>query len=454
MAELLALVDCNNFYASCERVFQPGLRGRPVVVLSNNDGCVIARSNEAKALGIAMGAPWHLHKELFAREGVVVRSSNYSLYGDMSARVMQILTAHAPEVEIYSIDEAFLDLRGFGARAEAHMREVRATVLAWTGIPVSVGIAPTKTLAKVANRLAKKRAAPGGVLVLADEASQTAALAELELTDLWGVAGRLAQRLVALGIASPLALRAADPKFVRQHCSVVMERMVLELRGRPCLGLETHTPDRQTIMASRSFGRPVAVRRELEEAVASYVSRAAEKMRRQGLVTAALTVFAHTNRFKPDDPQYSGTHTVHLPVATADTSRLLKAALHGVARLWREGFRYKKAGVICLDLRPADEAQPGLFHDVDRPERQALMASLDALNRRFGRGTVAFATAGTRQAWALRSERRSPRYTTRWGELLEVRDSPVRALRRIPLSGRDRPPAPAKPREMPALDVF
>ncbi|KNY13066.1 DNA polymerase V subunit UmuC [Shinella sp. SUS2] len=427
MADLLALVDCNNFYASCERVFQPRLRGRPVVVLSNNDGCVIARSNEAKALGIAMGAPWHLNKDLFQREGVIVRSSNYSLYGDMSARVMQILAEMTPQLEIYSIDEAFLDLAGFEGRAEAHMRQVRQTVLAWTGIPVSVGIAPTKTLAKVANRLAKKRAATGGVLVLADEASQTEALAQLELTDLWGVAGRLAQRLVALGIASPLALRAADPKFVRQHCSVVIERMVLELRGMPCLGLETVAANRQTIMASRSFGRPVEYRRELEEAVASYISRAAEKMRRQDLVTSAVTVFALSNRFKPDERQYSGTHTVHLPVATADTSRLLKAALHGVARIWQPGIRYKKAGVICLDLQPASKAQPGLFHAADGPERQALMSALDELNRRYGRGMVSFAAAGTSQAWSLRSERRSRRYTTRWAELLEVKDG-ARAL--------------------------
>lgn len=453
MADLLALVDCNNFYASCERVFQPALRGRPVVVLSNNDGCVIARSNEAKALGIAMGAPWHLNRDLFAREGVIVRSSNYSLYGDMSARVMRILADQAPEVEIYSIDEAFLDLAGFGDRAEEHMRAVRQLVLAWTGIPVSVGIAPTKTLAKVANRLAKKRAASGGVLVLADEACQTEALAQLELTDLWGVGGRLAQRLAALGIATPLALRAADAKFLRQHCSVVMERMVLELRGMPCLGLEIHTPDRQTIMASRSFGRPVEARRELEEAVATYISRAAEKMRRRNLVTSAVTVFTHSNRFKPEERQYSGTHTVHLPVATSDTSRLLKAALHGVARIWQPGIRYKKAGVICLDLQPAARAQPGLFHDVDSAERQALMAALDSLNFRYGRGAVGFATAGTRQAWSLRSDKRSPRFTTRWNELLEVRDGPCRSVCPIDARSHARPQDETKPREMPAQDL-
>lgn len=448
MVAPLALVDCNNFYASCERVFQPRLRQRPLVVLSNNDGCVIARSNEAKALGIAMGAPWHLNMDLFRREGVIVRSSNYSLYGDMSARVMRILADFTPQLEIYSIDEAFLSLAGFGERGEPHMRAMRQTVLQWTGIPVSVGIAPTKTLAKVANRLAKKTPACGGVLALTDEAAQSAALAELELGDLWGVAGRLAKRLEAIGVRTPLELRAADPKFLRQHCSVVMERMVLELRGIPCLDLENDAPKRQTIMASRSFGRPVESRHELEEAVATYVSRAAEKMRRQGLVTPALTVFAHTNHFKAEDRQYSGTHTVHLPVATADTSRLLKAALHGVARLWQDGYRYKKAGVICLDLCSAEEAQPGLFHAVDSPERQVLMASLDALNSRFGRGTIAFATAGVTRSWGLRSERRSPRYTTRWAELLEVRDGPVRTVARAGDVSRVRTGTEIKPREI------
>src|ERR1700761_9060220 len=257
MGAPIALVDCNNFYASCERVFQPSLRGRPVVVLSNNDGCVIARSNEAKALGVEMGAPWHLCRESFRKTGVVVRSSNYTLYGDMSARVMRVLSNFTPNLEIYSIDEAFLSFAGFEARCEAHARDLRCTVQQWTGIPVSVGIAPTKTLAKVANRFAKKNPDRGGVCLLLNEADQREALSRLELTDLWGIAGRLAQRLKAIGVTTPLALRDADPRFVRGHCSVVLERMVYELRGTPCVGLEQVTPDRKSIMASRSFGRPV-----------------------------------------------------------------------------------------------------------------------------------------------------------------------------------------------------
>src|SRR5437868_4466517 len=239
MPDPVALVDCNNFYVSCERVFQPELRGRPVVVLSNNDGCVIARSNEAKALGIAMGAPWHLHRDRFAAAGVIVRSSNYTLYGDMSSRVMNVLSRFTPDLEIYSIDEAFLRMGGFGAQLEAQARALRAVVLQWTGIPVSIGIAPTKTLAKVANRIAKKDAGSEGVLVLLEEAAQDAALARMELTDLWGVAGRLAARLAALGIATPLDLKHGDPRLIRERLGVVTMRLALELRGVSCLSSNT-----------------------------------------------------------------------------------------------------------------------------------------------------------------------------------------------------------------------
>lgn len=419
MPRLFGLVDCNNFYASCERVFQPALRGRPVVVLSNNDGCVIARSNEAKALGIAMGAPWHLNRERFEREGVVVRSSNYTLYGDMSARVMRVLGEAVPEMEIYSIDEAFLGLDGL-ATPDGHMRAVRAQVLQWTGIPVSVGIAPTKTLAKVANRMAKKAPESGGVLALIDEASQTRALAAMELTDLWGLAGRMAARLEALGIRSPLDLRDSDPAWIRSRTSVVMERMVRELQGQSCLGLEDATPDRQSIMASRSFGRPVETLPDMREAVASYMSRAAEKMRRQGLVTAALTVFVTTNRFREQDEQYYGNHTVHLPVATSDTSRLLRGALHALDCIWKPGLRYKKAGVVCLGLHRADTVQGTLFHRPDSLETRSLMATLDRVNQRYGRDTVGFAAAGVRKGWRLRCDQKSPAYTTSWSDLLTV----------------------------------
>lgn len=420
----LALVDCNNFYVSCERVFQPALRGKPVVVLSNNDGCVIARSNEAKALGIMSGDPWFMYRERMEKAGVIVRSSNYTLYGDMSGRVMRTLSGFTPSLEIYSIDEAFLDLSGFEDRLEVHARALRETVQQWTGIPVSVGIAPTKTLAKVANRLAKKDRSPtGGVRVLATEADVTAALNALDdLTDLWGVAERLAARLRAIGINTPLELRDADPRHVRKHCTVVLERMVHELRGTPCIALEEGTPENETIIASRSFGRPVTTRHDLEQAISVFVARAAEKMRRQGLACVSLMTCIETNEFRLQDPQHDAGQVVRLPVATADTGRLNGAAQAALARIWRPGFRYKKAGVVFLELVPAARVQAGLFDRPDDARSQARMRALDGLNRRYGRGTVAYGvpTGGESQDWRMRRDLLSPRYTTRWDELLVV----------------------------------
>ena len=416
----IALVDCNNFYVSCERVFQPELRGRPVVVLSNNDGCVIARSNEAKALGVAMGAPWHLHRERFEAAGVIVRSSNYTLYGDMSSRVMSVLSTFTPDLEIYSIDEAFLGMPGFGASLESYARALRAAVFQWTGIPVSVGIASTKTLDKVANHAAKKDQKHGGAVLLLDEAAQDDALSKIELTDLWGVAGRLAARLRAIGIDTPLELKQGDPRLIRERLGVVTARLALELRGVPCLGLEHDIPDRKSIMASRSFGRPVTALAELREAIASYTSRAAEKLRRQRLATASVLVFIETNRFKPEDAQHYAAGPVPLPVATSDTGKLISAALAGLSRIRREGYRYKKAGILLLDLHAAASVQEGLFDKADAPRRIALMRTVDRLNRRFGRDTVSFAAAGRGRPWALRREFLSSCYTTAWDELLKV----------------------------------
>ena len=416
----IALVDCNNFYASCERVFQPALRGRPIVVLSNNDGCVIARSNEAKALGIAMGDPWHLVKDRHARSGIIVRSSNYTLYGDMSARVMSVLSRFTPDLEVYSIDEAFLGTAGFEARLEGHARDLRATVLQWTGIPVSVGIAPTKTLAKLANRTAKKDPTSGGVCLLVTEAAQRDALGRMELTDLWGVADRMALRLIKIGIATPLDLLDADPRRVRQEGGVVMERMVHELRGTPCIGLEQVAPKRKSLIASRSFGQAVATRHELEQSVSVFTARAAEKMRRQGLASANLTVMAETNPFKPSEPQYAAQRSVELPVATADTGKLIRAAQVALGRLWRPGYRYKKAGVMLLDLVDSGAVAGGLFDGPDDERSRARMAAVDALNQRFGRGAIGFGTAGESQRWTLRRDHISQRYTTSWDELLRV----------------------------------
>lgn len=413
----VGLVDCNNFYASCERLFQPRLRGRPVVVLSNNDGCVIARSNEAKALGIAMGAPWHLSKDMFKRHGVIVRSSNYTLYGDISRRVMRILSTFTPHLEIYSIDEAFLGLEGFGDRLEAHAREIRRTVLQWTGIPVSIGIAPTKTLAKAANRLAKQS---DGVRTLMTTDLQVKALAQLKLTDLWGVASRMEKRLAVIGITSPLQLRDADPHILRQHVGVVMERMGLELRGVPCVGLQELVPQAKSIMCSRSFGRPVTTRRELEEAVSTYTERAAAKMRRQALATSTIQVFVTTNPFKTQEAQYAASRTITLPVATSDSAKLTNAAAKALAQLWRANVRYKKAGVILIDLVAAQAVQGDLWTTPDSPRTARLMQALDKLNAVYGRDTVTLASSGRKARWGLRAEKRSARYTTSWDELLRV----------------------------------
>lgn len=419
MARLFALVDCNNFYASCERVFQPALRGRPVVVLSNNDGCVIARSNEAKALGVEMGAPWHLHKKRFDDQGVVVRSSNYTLYGDMSARVMRVLADFTPELEIYSIDEAFLDLDGID-NLEAHVQRLRATVSQWTGIPVSGGVAPTKVLSKVANRLAKKTPSANGFLALPDEASQIEALSRLALSDLWGVAARMAKRFIAEGIYAPLDLRNADPQDLRTRFGVVTQRLALELRGIPCHALELLTPDRKSIVASRSFGQALRTEEEIAEAVCAFASRAAVKLRRQGLATAHLSVFLQTNPFRKQDAQYMPTRGVTLPVATADTSKLIAAALAALGAIWRDGYRYKKAGVMLLNLVKANTVGSGLFDERDDPRALARMKMLDALNPRFGRDSVCFGRTRAHRPWLMRNDMMSKCFTTDWKDLLTI----------------------------------
>lgn len=422
----VALVDCNTFYASCERVFQPELRGVPLVVLSNNDGCVIARSNEAKALGIAMGDPWHMVRERLGAQIPCMRSSNYTLYGDMSARVMRILADFTPDLELYSIDEAFLGLAGFERRLETHARTLRQRVLQWTGIPVSVGIALTKTLAKVANHRAKKDPSCAGVCVMLDGAAIDAELACLPLTDIWGIAGRLARRLAAIGIATPLALKQTDARFIRERFSVTLERTVRELQGTPCIALEEAPPDRKTIKASRSFGRMVTERREMEEAVASYASRAAEKMRRQDLAAGRIMVFVQTNPFRPQDAQYARERMIALPVASADTGTIIGAAQRALGAIWRPKFYYKKAGVMLLDLVKADRVQGGLFDRPDDARSQARMRAIDRLNRRFGRDTVSFAAAGvSRRGWSMQRGSLSPRYTTNWDELLVVGDNPA-----------------------------
>lgn len=421
---MFALVDCNNFYASCERVFQPKLEGQPIVVLSNNDGCVIARSNEAKALGIPMGAPYFKYERMLRAHRVQVFSSNYALYGDLSRRVVQVLARFAPALEIYSIDECFLDLSGLPQDLTTYALEIARTTRQWTGIPVSIGLAPTKTLAKIANRLAKKGLSPTGpVLDWTRIADPGAALAAVPVEEVWGIAGRWGERLRALGLTQAAALREADPKWLRRHFGVVMERIGLELRGVSCLSLETVPPPRKQILTSRSFGEKVTRLEDLRAAVTRFAVRAGEKLRAQGLSAQALSVFIQTSPFDTTQPYYANAVTLAFDRPSQDSGYLIRQALRGLERLFRDGYAYQKAGVMLLDLVPAGVAQTDLFpSEASDPVRSSrLMQALDQINRRHGRQTVRFAGEGLSERWHLRTRLKSPNYTTRWTELPTVR---------------------------------
>jgi DNA polymerase V len=417
MPPVFALVDCNNFYASCERVFQPKLAGQPIVVLSNNDGCVVARSNEAKALGITMGVPEFQIRPVLRAHRVHVFSSNYTLYGDLSQRVMETLEQFSPDLEIYSIDESFLSLTGFERRnLTDYGRAIRKTVKQWTGIPVSVGIAETKTLAKIANRIAKRTPDTDGVFDLLACPDRDALLGRVAVEDVWGIGPSSARLLTQQGITTALQLRQADEHWIREHMGVVGLRVVAELRGHSCLELEACPVPKQGITCSRSFGRSVCTLAEMEEAVSSYVARAAEKLRREGLAATVLTVFIMTNAFT-NEPQYRNSVTCSLPVGTDTTSELIRAALRGLRTIYRDGYRYKKAGVMCTALVPASQVQPDLFDQRDRPKSKRLMAALDAINDRWGAGTLDYASSGLSKPWKTQCHHRSPAYTTNWHEL-------------------------------------
>lgn len=417
MSPLVALVDCNNFYASCERVMAPRLEGKPIIVLSNNDGCVVARSNEAKALGIAMGVPEFQIRSLIRAHHVEVFSSNYTLYGDLSQRVMETLEQFSPNIEVYSIDEAFLSLVGFERRdLTEYGRQIRRTVKQWTGIPVSIGIAETKTLAKIANRIAKKHPEYGGVFDLSAYPDRTGLLETVAVEEIWGIGPNHARLLKQHGISKARQLREADDQWIRKHIGITGVRLVHELRGQSCLELEECPAPKQSIACSRSFGRPVWTLDEMEEAVASYTSRVAEKLRSGGLAATVLTVSVMTNEFR-DDPQYRNSVTCSLPVGTNITSELIRAATEGLRTIFRKGYRYKKAGVMVTGLVSANQVQPDLFDHQDRVRSTRLMAALDAINERWGSGTLQYAAGGIAISWKAQFHQRSPAYTTKWEEL-------------------------------------
>ncbi len=414
---IFALVDCDNFYASCERVFNPQLAGKPVLVLGNNDGVVVARSNEAKALGIPMGVPAFKYRDLIRRHNIQTFSSNYALYGDMSQRVMETLQQFSPEVEVYSIDEAFLSLAGVDARTRTEYgRTIRATVKQWTGIPVSVGIAETKTLAKIAGHLAKRSPDAAGVLDLTAWPDRDDLLTTVPVEDVWGIGPNYARRLTQHGITTARALRDAGDPWIRQQMGVVGLRTVHELRGISCLPLEQCPPPKQGITCSRAFGQPITTLTEMREAVAAYTARAAEKLRGEQLAASALTVFLTTNSFK-DEPQYSNATTLRLPVATDATPELLRVALRGIEAIYREDFPYKKAGVMLLGLVPVGQVQTNLYDHANRERSTRLMRAVDSVNAREGADTVRFAASGLTQRWRTKFGKRSPAFTTNWQEL-------------------------------------
>lgn len=429
---MYALVDCNNFYVSCERAFQATLEGVPVVVLSNNDGCLISRSSEAKALGLKMGEPYFQVKPVLQAHHVRVFSSNYQLYGDMSRRVMHYLSSVAPEIEVYSIDECFLDLHGmerYHGNLADYAATIRQQVRRRTHIPVCVGIAPTKTLAKLANRLAKKVPSLGGICYLDSEEKCAWALAQVAIEDVWGIGHQFATKLHGAGIYTAAQLAACSNSFARKHLGgVVGERLLHELRGIPCHQLqrsEDGTLARQSIACTRTFGTPLCAFPDLLGAVSAFTARAAEKLRRQNSVVNTISIFISKDRYGTQPPPCSFSTVVTLPVATSDTVELLRHAHNALKKLWQPGTVYKKAGVILDGLEPAGHQQLSLFEPTNKGEaRDRLMQELDRLNGRYGAGVISFASAlvrrGERAPWAGREEYRSPAYTTNWDELWSI----------------------------------
>ena len=421
----IALIDCNNFYVSCERLFDISLHGIPVIVLSNNDGCAVARSDEAKALGIKMGAPAFKMRDFMQRHGVKALSSNYTLYGDLSARVTQVLHGYSPRLDVYSIDETFVDLSGFGERMEAHAARMRQAVRTQVGIPTCVGIAPTKTLAKLANYAAKKNPIFGGVCNLMNPQVRDYVMNRIPIGEIWGVGPATEAKLIAQGVRTAAALRDLPMALSRKIGTVVLERLVAELRGIACIDFEDVPPQRKGMAVTRSSGTPMTTFDVLAQAVTAHATRAAEKLRQHGLVAGTLTVFFHTNPHKPDRPQHSASRSVRLRPMSNHTFDLVDAAVSAARRGWRgdpsgNGCGYTKAGVILDDLLPEAD-RPAMLFEPARPRDARLTDALDAINDRFGKKTMVLAREGFAGEWRLRADHRSPRYTTRISELPTVR---------------------------------
>ena len=414
---MFGLADCNNFYASCERLFQPQLNGMPIVVLSNNDGCVIARSNEAKALGVKMGAVFYQIKNLIAQHQIAVFSSHYTLYGDMSARVMTNLARFTPEVEVYSIDECFLGLQGY-SNLEAYGHLVRNTVIKNTGIPISLGIAPTKVLAKVANKTAKKN---NGVMVLDTDDKIKQILTTYPVEDLWGIGRQYAHKLIAMGIETAEQLRNLPIDWVQTHMTIVGVRMWRELWGESCIPLELTLDRKKAMCTSRAFGKLTGDYTELREATASYMSRLALKLRREQCCATAITVKLQTNRFNPNHRQFFPSITLALPHPVNNTHDLVRTALEGLRKIYVRGYLFQKVEVMATGLIPETEVQLNMFSEYKGASHDKLSKIMDNLNAHFGAGTLRMATEGQKQRWTLRREFLSPAYTTNWNDIIKTK---------------------------------
>lgn len=435
-SSLYALVDGNNFYCSCERVFRPSLNGHPLIVLSNNDGCAIARSNEAKSLGIKMGQPWHEVRQYEESHGLIALSANFELYGDLSDRMMSIVSGLGPHQEIYSIDESFVELTGVRHPTDRAKR-VRQRVLDWVGIPCCVGMGATKTLAKLANHIAKTAERKPGLypthlaqvcnLSELDEPALNEVLASTDVGEVWGIGRRISAQLQEGGVNTVLDLKLMDLATARRGWSVVLERTILELNGVSCIPLELEPPTKKEIASTRSFGQPVFHLDDLAQAISTFASRACEKLRQQHSHCGQVLVFIRTSPFRVNDAQYSNSLVIPLTRHTDDTQSVVSAALMGLRAIYKSGFKYAKAGVMLLDLMDASAVQSELDLNVELDtgrDRSRLWSAVDLINQRFGKGAMAVGTTPTKKTttpWAMKQSRRTPRYTTKWDELPVVR---------------------------------
>jgi len=422
---MIALIDCNNFYVSCERVFAPGLKGKPVIVLSNNDGCVIARSNEAKALGIQMGAPSFMIKDLIQKHSVQVYSSNYTLYGDMSARVMYVIKEFVPKAEIYSIDEIFADVTALKHTNLTDLaKQIRESVMRCTGIPVSIGMAPTKTLAKLANRHAKKTRPDEAVFCADEDWKLKDILASTQVNDIWGIGEQYHKLLKKNGFHTAADFVNAPQAWVRKEMAVVGLRTQQELRGIACIEWQDEVKGKKNICTSRGFGKLITTKREVQQAIATFTSSCAQKLRKQNSCAQRIHVFIQTNIHRKQDDQYFHSITLDVTVPSNSTRELLKYAMKGLDIIYRPGFNYNKTGVMVMDLVPANEIQLGLFEtDAGRAKENKTMIVMDGINKTYGHDAVRLAKQEFNTKWKLRQQHLSKRYTTRFSDLMKVKAS-------------------------------